>query len=177
MNDPKHYSINIGIIALTTIILGSSSSKAAEQSLAMRLCMAYESIETISCQIRKTTEAGNTSVTMLSRVFYKKPDHIHVENVAPSKRRIIADGKKLYYHEEKVARGFSKNINELEPQWLAHLRNIPGTPIENLIKLKDLPETKMEATKEFPERRSYQSAKVFVVLSCDTQGRPAKIEF
>jgi outer membrane lipoprotein-sorting protein len=158
-------------------LLFTISAKGEEQTLASKLCSAYESIETVSCQIRKTTESEGSSVTMLSRVFYKKNDLVHVENVSPAKRRIIADGKKLYYHEENVSRGFSRPIADLEPQWLTHLRNVPGTPMEHLIKLKTLQETRVPGTAEFPERRSYQSTKVFVVLSCDTNGRPARIEF
>lgn len=148
-----------------------------EQTVAEKLLAAYDNIETISCQIRKTTDGGGSSVTMLSRVFFKKPDHIHVENVSPSKRRIIADGVKLFYHEETVPRGFSKPISQLEPEWLAHLRNIPGTPVEHLRKLADIKENQLEPTPEFPIRRSYQTPKVFVIISCDTNGCPVQFDF
>lgn len=174
-----HQFSKITAIATASALLLALSAPAisGEQTVAAKLFAAYEYIETISCQIRKTTDGSGSSVTMLSRVFYKKPDHIHVENVSPSKRRIIADGKKLFYHEETVARGFSKPISELEPQWLAHLRNIPGTPMEHLRKLIDIQENELPATPEFPVRKSYQAPKVFVVLSCDTNGCPVQFEF
>ena len=65
---------------------------AEEPTLAERLCDRYEAIETITCAIRKTTRSPESTVRMLSRVHYRRPDHIHVENVSPVKRRIIADG-------------------------------------------------------------------------------------
>ncbi|MDD4869978.1 MAG: hypothetical protein PHR77_05410 [Kiritimatiellae bacterium] len=165
-------SVSIILFFLYVFIVTSE-----EQTLAKQLYATYENIETVSCQIRKTTEAGGSSVTLLSRVYYKRPDHIHVENVSPAKRRIIADGKKLFYHEENVSRGFSRPITELEPDWLSHLRSIPGTPMEHLYKLKDLSETSLPGTSDFPVRKSYQASKVFVVLSCDANGRAVQIEF
>ena len=163
--------------AIAAFFAQTEVSSAQELSLAGKLCAAYEGIETITCQIRKTTETGGNSVTMLSRVFYKKQDHVHVENVAPSKRTIIADGKKLFYHDENAPRGFSKAISELEPSWLTHLKNVPGTPMEHLLKLRNLAETAIPSTQEFPVRRAYQTEKVYVVLSCDSKGRPAQIDF
>lgn len=150
---------------------------ADEPTLVERLCAEYERIETITCEIRKTTVGGGRTVRMLSRVFYKKPDHIHVDNVAPAKRRIIADGKKFYYHEQGVSRGFSRPIAELTEEWLVSLRNIPGTPMEHLLRLKGTPETPLPATEEFPLRRGYQTEKLFVVLSCDNDGKLVRIEF
>jgi outer membrane lipoprotein-sorting protein len=159
------------------MLVALPDARSDDQTLAQKLCSAYESIETVSCLIRKTTETPGTNIIMLSRVFYKKPDHIHVENVAPAKRRIIADGSKLYYHEEGVPRGFSRPIPELPPDWLVTLRNIPGTPMEHLLKLRNLKETAMPAEPDLPTRRSYQAERVFVILSCDAESRPTKIEF
>ena len=154
------------------------ATTADEPTLVERLCAEYERIETITCEIRKTTVGGGRTVRMLSRVFYKKPDHIHVDNVAPAKRRIIADGKKFYYHEQGVPRGFSRPIAELTEEWLSSLRNIPGTPMEHLLKLKAIQkEISLPGTKEFPLRKGYQAEKVFVVLSCDMEKRLIRIEF
>jgi len=163
--------------ALAMLLMLSQYAIGEEQTVVGKLLAAYENIETISCQIRKTTDGGGSRVTMLSRVFFKKPDHIHVENVSPSKRRIIANGEKLFYHEETVTRGFSKPISQLEPEWLAHLRNLPATPMEHLKKLTGIREDHLQPTFEFPIRRSYQAPKVFVVLSCDTNGCPAQFDF
>ena len=110
-------------------------SSQTSKTLAQRLCSNYSQIKTISCEIRKTTKGKGQTLRILSRVHYKFPNHIHVENVSPVKRRIIADGKDLYYYQERNSRGFSKPIDELSETWLTPLRNIPGTALEHLIPL------------------------------------------
>lgn len=165
------------VISIMVLIATAGTVRANEPTLAQRLCAGFENIKTVTCEIRKTTTAGGKTVRMLSRVFYKKPDHIHVENVAPVKRRIIADGEKLYYHEEGLPHGFSRPIPELTEKWLSSLRNVPGTPMEHLLKLKQTAETSLPGTPELPLRKAYQTGKVFVVLSCDTEGRLTQIEF
>lgn len=50
--------------------------------------------------------------------------------------------------------------------------------MEHLLKLKAIQkEISLHGTKEFPVRKGYQAEKVFVVLSCDMEGRLARIEF
>lgn len=146
-------------------------------SLAKILYKNYSQIKTISCQIQKTTKGGEQTVRLLSRVHYKYPDHIHVENVSPIKRTIIADGKNLYYYQEHSLRGFSKPINELSKIWLASLRNIPGTPLDNLFSLYGIPEIKLPDTKDGLIQRGYQAEKTFVVLVADKKYQLQQINF
>jgi len=134
-------------------------------------------VQTLSCTIRKTTRAAGESARMLSRIHYMRPDKIHIENTAPSVRRIVADGTTLYYHEKGVRRGFSRPITDLDDDWLLSLRIVPGTPGEHLSKLAELEETALPATPAFPVRRGYTAPKNYVVMSCDSTGRVAKIEF
>jgi hypothetical protein len=165
------------VCACLLIGLRPAFSAGEELTLAQKLCAEYGRLDSVSCEILKTTSADGKSIKWLSRVFYQKGDRIHVENVAPAKRRIIADGKVLYYYAEGDRRGYSKPIPELPAEWLASLHNVPGTPMEHLLKLKDIPETVLEGTTDLPVRRGYQAPKVFVVLSCDKDGKLTRIEF
>lgn len=137
----------------------------------------YSEIETLSCEIRKTTAAGGETARMLSRVFYRIPNHIHVDNVSPIKRRIVADGQNLYYYQTGCSKGFSKPIATLEGEMLAKLKEVPGTAMEHLLRMKDIPETVLAPSDGFPVRRGYKTATVFAVLALDELGRPARISF
>ncbi len=149
----------------------------AGQTLVESLNAGYAALDTVACEIRKTTKSEGKTLRMLSRVHYQRPDHIHVENVAPSERRIIADGKSLYYHEAGVPRGFSRPIADLSSDWLAALRNTPGTAVEHLAKLQGLSEVALPASPEGAVRRGYQADRVFVVLTADEKHRLTGITF
>ena len=169
--------IKINVINSAFLWLVIMSCNADEPTLAQKLCDQYQNIKTITCEIRKTTKSSKLTTRMLSRVFYKNPDHIHVDIISPLKRTIIADGKNLYHHNEGASKGFSRPISELDETWLASLKNIPGTPMEHLLRLRNTPETSIPSTEEFPVRKGFQKENLFAVLSCDNLGRLISIEF
>ncbi len=169
------------ILKLTTATLlftltGNPASGQDKQTLAQTLLSSYANIQTVSCEIRKTT-SGEDTVRMLSRVYYKKGNYLHVDNFAPVRRTIIADGEKLYYHQQELPRGFSRPLTALTEEWLLSVKTVPGTPMEHLLRLENLAETPLPATPEHPVRAGYQAEKVFVVLSCDKEKHLAQIEF
>ena len=149
----------------------------ADRTLAQGLCAGYRSIESISCDVRKTTRMGKQTVRMLRRVFYRKPQRIHVENISPMKRRIIVDGARLYYHEQDAPRGFSRPLQDLSAQWRDSIDDVPATPIKHLLPLEDVPEQSLPSTPEAPVRAAYHTEKVTVVLACDATGRLARVQF
>jgi len=146
-------------------------------TLAQRLCAGYRSIETVACEIRKTTTGAGQTVRLLSRVYYRKPECVHVDNVAPTKRRIIADGQRLYYYQEGLPRGYSKPIQDLAGDWLDAVRNVPGTPLENLLKIEHRPEIPQPPADGLPVRAAYDTGAVTVRLSCDGSNRLQRIDF
>ena len=157
--------------------LGASSATPEGETLAHRLYASYERIKTVSCEMRKTTRTSAGTVRLLSRVSFRNPDCLHVENVSPHHRRIVADGKNLYYYEDDAKAGFSRPIPQLTDAWLASLRNIPATPVDHLTRLKDLPEVVLPPTPDFPRRAGYEATNLYVVLSCDSTGRLARLDF
>jgi len=154
--------------------LAQDSASPASSNLADRICRRYEeAVTSVSCGIRRI--GGPAAV--VSRVYYKKPDRVNVENITPSKRRIVADGERLYYYEEGSRRGYSRAINDLTGDWLLSLRNIPGTPMRNILDLRALPEETLEGAGNFPMRRQYKAPQARVVLSCDAAERLLRLEF
>ena len=138
----------------------------------------YLKIDSLSCEIRKTTKSKDHTLRILSRIQYRKPDHIHVENISPFKRTIVADGKNLYYYQQSFKRGFSRPINKLSDTWLTTLKNVPGTPMEHLIKLRNTPEQELPPTSDGSRRSGYNVKKgIFVVLTVDRTNRITNIDF
>lgn len=168
----------LGLFAVFASVAVSSDEPAAPATtLAQKLCSEYEKINSVSCEVHKTVSTEGKSAKWLSRVFYRKDNRIHVENVTPDKRRIIADGKTLYYYANGAQRGYRESVTNLPPEMALSLHTVPGSPMDHLLKLKDLPETVLEGTADLPVRRAYQAPKVFVVLSCDKEGKLVSIEF
>jgi len=158
-------------------LLGALAAPAAETTLAEKLCVSYTQVESVSCRVRKTSEVDGKTATLLSQVYYQRPDRMHVENIAPVRRRIIADGRQFYYYVEGMAKGFSAPLTKLEGEWSIMQKSVPGSAMEHLLRLQDVPEIVLEGTSEYPVRRGYARERVFVVLACDAEGRLARIEF
>ena len=158
-------------------VVAMLSNRASAQTLAERILASYDPVKSLSCEIRKDGEAGGRTMRMLSRVYYEKPDRLHVDQPAPIPRRIVADGTTFYSYIEGDPKGFSRPIEKLNEEMLINLRKVPGTAMDHLMKLKGIAETNMEPTVEFAERKGYDTGKLFVVLSMDATGRLARIEF
>lgn len=163
------------IAALTAAL--ACPARAADETLAMQLLAGYSRIESVNCRVRKTSSVDGTTAQMLSRVYYQKPDRLHVENLAPFKRRIIADGTNFYYGQDNLPKALEKPLANLEEEWRIKQQAVPGTPMEHLLRLQGVPELKLAGVPGFPIRRGYSKPNVFVVLACDAEGRLARIEF
>jgi len=165
------------VAALLCTALGESPAPPT-LTLARRLCDRYRQLKTVACTVRKiTAPPEGEPVRMLSRVTYRNPDCVHVDITSPASRRIVADGRRLYYYEQGARRGFSRPVDELSETWTAALRNIPATPMEHLLRLRNCAETVLPATREFPLRCAYDASPLTVVLCCDARERPLRIEF
>ncbi|MFC1497155.1 outer membrane lipoprotein carrier protein LolA [Verrucomicrobiota bacterium] len=158
-------------------LLLSPALSFAQETVAERLLVQYDKINTMSCEVRKTVIRQNDKTRTLSRIHFQKPDRIHVHNISPVDRYIIADGNNLYHYIKGDPHGFSSPITKLEESWLMQLRRVPGTAMDHLIRLKGVPETRLEPTTESPVRAGYQLSKVYAVLSLDDAGRLVQINF
>ena len=154
----------------------AGSVLAEEPRLVDRLLASWAQVRTFSCSIRKDTTSETGTARMLSRVHYERPNHIHVENTLPVRRRIIADGATLYYYEEGMPAGVRKPVRELTDEWSLLLRSVPGSPMEHLLHLSNAPETRLPPKVDFPVRRGYAVSNRFVVLSCDALDRLCRVE-
>mgnify|MGYP000079574565 CR=1 FL=1 len=148
----------------------------AGETLAERLLAAYDGVQSVACRIHKETTVGGRSVATLSRVFYQRPDRLHVDNYAPVRRTIVCDGTNFASYAQGDPRGFSRPVEKLDEDMLFQLRKVPGTAMDHLFKLRGLAETNLPP-EGFAERKGYDAGRVFVVLCADATGRLARVEF
>lgn len=167
------YHFIMGILAVMSISMSDSRS----ETLVSKLLADYEKITTLTCELRKDVVGPAGSGRRLSRIYFQRPDMLHVDNATPIKRRIVADGKSLYSYIEGDPKGFYRPIKDLDFEWLVSLRNVPGSAVEHLLKIGDATEVELPPTEDYQMMRGYQTERLFVVLGLDEMGRLATIQF
>jgi len=141
------------------------------------LLKSYDSVRTLSCEVRRDMSGPGGKSRMLSRVYFQRPDHMHVENFSPLKRRYVADGTNMHYYIQGDPKGYCRPIDQLPKDWLISLRSVPGTAMDQLLRLRDEEEIALPAAEGFSVRYGYDLGTLFAVLSLDKQRRPVRIEF
>ena len=159
------------------ILVLAPAAGARAETVLEKVLAPYDSVQSMSCEIRRDTPLpdGNT-LRMLSRVYYQRPDKLHVENFSPVKRRTISDGTVFRQYTEGAPKGFSRPVAELDGEMLRNLRMVPGSAANMLEVLRGATEVPLEPTAEFPVRAGYDNQKSFAVLNLDAQGRLARFE-
>ncbi|MGI6599232.1 MAG: LolA family protein [Kiritimatiellia bacterium] len=142
-----------------------------------RVLKSTDAVQSMSCEIRRDSPLPDgQTLRLLSRVYYERPDKLHVENFSPVKRRTISDGVMFRQYTEGAARGFARPVSELNDEMLRNLRMVPGSAANMLEILRGAEEVALEGTAEFPTRAGYDNGKAFAVLSLDGEGRLARVE-
>jgi hypothetical protein len=164
-------------MALWMAALAVAACSVRGETVRERLLKSYDAVQSLSCEIRRDTPLPDGQVLrMLSRVYYQRPDRLHVENFSPVKRRIVSDGAVFRSYAEGAPQGFSRPVAELNEEMLRNLRMVPGSAANLLEVLSGSEEKLMEPTEEFPVRAGYDNGKSFAVLNLDGQGRLVRFE-
>jgi hypothetical protein len=160
-------------LALTCIAAGSA---VAGPTLAERLLTGLDPVQSVSCRVRKDTKTAAGTVRTLSRVYYQRPDRLHVDNYSPVARTIVSDGANFASYAQGDPKAFLRPVEKLDTEMLIQLRKVPGTAMDHLAKLRGVAETNLPP-QDLAERKGYDAGSVFVVLGADATGRLARIEF
>jgi hypothetical protein len=163
-------------IALTLLFVLGSATMNSASTLVDELITGYETVQSVSCEVRRDAESGGQKVRALSRVFFHKPDKLHVDNVTPIPRRIVSDGITFFSYLEGDPKGYSRLVSKLEPDMLFSLRKVPATAMDHLLRLRGTTETNLPPTAAYPVRKGYDTGKMFAVLSLDQSNRLVRIE-
>lgn len=147
------------------------------ETLVDRMISSYDGVRTMQAEIRKDIKTGDMEVRKLSRVYFARPDRINVETFSPVKRRIVSDGTNFFSYMEGDPKGYSRPVAKLDNDWLISLRQVPGTPMDQLLRLKGLPEDSLPPGASAAVRRGYQASKVYVVLEASPEDRLLALEF
>ena len=167
----------MGLKVMGWVAIAALATTVHAETVLERVLASYDAVQNVSCEIRRDTPLpdGGT-LRMLSRVYFQRPDRLHVENYSPVKRRIVCDGAVFRSYTEGASQGFSRPVEELNEDMLRNLRMVPGSAANLLEVLAGTPEVPLEPTEEFPVRAGYDNGKSFAVLSLDAQGRLARFE-
>ncbi len=174
---PNTLRAKLYILSAALILALCVGCARTERTEVQSLIAEFKEINTVTCSVRKTTNSKEFSLRMMSRVHYKKGGFIHVENIAPSKRRIIADGKALYYHDATVKKGFSKPIEKLDADWSASLDTVPASPMEHLLKMLTLEQAPASEKITGGQKFTYHGDKHHIVMTLDDKHRVTSLEF
>lgn len=68
------------------------AAKASAELVMERLIASYDAVEAAQVEVRRDMQGPGGNGRRLSRVFFQRPDRLHVESVTPPRRRIVADG-------------------------------------------------------------------------------------
>jgi outer membrane lipoprotein-sorting protein len=164
-------------LAILAMAMAVGLGTARAQGVLEKVLGAYDRVDSMSCDVRRDMPLPDgQTLRMLSRVYFQRPDKLHVENFSPVKRRIVSDGTVFRSYTEGAAKGFSRPVTELDAEMLASLRMVPGSSANVLEPLRGAEETLLEPTAEYPVRAGYSNGKSFAVLNLDGQGRLARFE-
>lgn len=163
---------------LLTVALFATSPSAHAGAAVEALLAAYDSVPQLSCELRRDTKAPDgETVRFLSRIYFRRPDRLHAENLSPMKRRTVCDGTTLRQYTEGLPRGFSRPVTELEGDALTNLRMLPGSNSNWLESLKNLDETELDPADGAARRVACERpGKAYAVLSFDAEGRWIRLE-
>ena len=164
------------LLLYVLLAIGLASSAPAGEAVD-RLLTAYSSIETVTCQIRRTKKGELGKMTFLSRVYWTNKNQLHAEGIAPIKRRTIVDGERLWQYVEGDPKGFSRPVEDLSDQMTISMKLVPGTAMDHLLHLKDLEETALPNEKDSETRIGIQADNKYVVLKLDDHGRLTTLQF
>ena len=142
---------------------------------------AYASVPQLSCEHRRDIQSGDgNTVRFLSRIWFRRPDRLHAQNLSPMKRRTVCDGTVLRQYTEGLPRGFARPVTELDGEALTNLRMLPGSNSNWLEPLRDLPETDIPPPDgdSSPGRRIaiHQPGTAYTILSFDESNRWTRLE-
>ena len=169
--------MNMRRMALWLVAMGLLAGTAQGESVRERVLKSYNAVQSLSCEIRRDTPMPDgQTLRMLSRVYFQRPDRLHVENFSPVKRRIVSDGTVFRSYTEGAPKGFTRPVAELSDEMLCNLRMVPGSAANLVEVLAGTDEVPLEATAEFPVRVGYDNGKSFAVLNLDENGRLARFE-
>ncbi len=171
----RFFALLLVLCAVTAGRAGADADNGDDRTLVRRLLDMYAQIESVSCEIAKTTRADGRTVRMLSRVHFKAPASVHIENVSPTRRTIISNGTLFHYYEDRLPRGFARPVTELPETWRQPLQNIPGTAVEHILRLEAEHETELPPDETYPVVRAYETETRYVILFADGQDRLHKI--
>ena len=117
----------------------------------------YSKINSVSCVVSRTIAFKELETRLLSRVYYERPNKLHVQQTAPIERRIVCDGTNFFYYIKGDPKGYSQPVDKLSEKQIIELQKIPGSSEDILYRLVDLKPKELPGNEEFPTQLAYST--------------------
>lgn len=163
-------------LMVAACLAGGFVSDGNSQGTVSNLLARYDTLDSVVCDVRRDVESGGQRGRRLSRVAFERGGRLHVENLAPLRRRIVCDGTNFFSHAEGDPLGFSRPVAGLDEPMRIGLFAVPGTPMEHLLRLKDRTETLLPDAPEWSRRVGVQGDPLYAILCFDAEDRLVRVE-
>lgn len=138
----------------------------------------YSKINSVSCMVSRTIVFNEQETRLLSRVYYEKPNKLHVQQTVPFDRKIICDGTNFFYYIKGDPKGYSQQVDKLSEKQTIELQKIPGSPEDILYHLIEIVPKKLPGNEQFPIQLAYTTTNALnVVILIDNKNLIRKINF
>jgi outer membrane lipoprotein-sorting protein len=138
----------------------------------------YAKIDSVSCIVSRAISFNDKDVRLLSRVYYERPNKLHVQQTAPLQRRIVCDGTNFFYYIKGDPKGYSNPVDKLSHKQIIELEKIPGSSEDILYRLLELTPKQLTGNEEFPTQLAYTTTNdINIVIYIDQKKLIQKIKF
>ena len=174
MKDEKMKKRTIFIALLIT----SVSFASAATNVINEIIENYAKIESVSCIVSRVITFNERDTRLLSRVYYERPNKLHVQQTSPLNRRIICDGTNFFYYIDGDPKGYSRPVDKLSKKQIIELVKVPGTSEDILYRLKDLEPTELPGNEKFPTQLAFTTTNnLNIIVYITKEKRIEKIDF
>lgn len=169
--------------SITAIVFAASAtatfaSAVESPTLVQELIAESAKVHSMRCDIRREVDVDGKLQASLSRVWFQRPNRLHVDAVSPTPRRIVVDGTNIYKWVKGQSKGVVLPLNDAPQAERIQVARVPATGQEYLLHVQDAPETELPSAPSFPVRRGYAQPEPlpFTVVAMNNQGRLGTIE-
>jgi len=138
----------------------------------------YSKINSVSCVVSRTIAFNENETRLLSRVYYERPNKLHVQQTVPFDRRIVCDGTNFFYYIKGDPKGYSQPVDKLTEKQIIELQKIPGSSEDILYRLVNLKPKELTGNDEFPTQLAYTTTNdINIIIFINDKKLIQKIHF
>ncbi|MDA3799550.1 MAG: hypothetical protein PF692_10770 [Kiritimatiellae bacterium] len=165
-------------ISLALLIISVPLAASATTNVINEIINNYSKIKSVSCIVSRVITFNEKDTRLLSRVYYERPNKLHVQQTSPLNRRIICDGTNFFYYIDGDPKGYSSPVDKLSEQQIIELVKVPGTSEDILYRLKNIEPKELSGNEEYPTQLAFTTTNnLNIIVYITDEKRIEKIDF